>query len=33
MSNSELKKQGATFVGAFVRSQIVILELTAFGFA
>ncbi|MFV1494468.1 hypothetical protein VWX97_12190 [Phaeobacter sp. JH18-32] len=33
MSSSELKKQGTTFVGVFIRSQIVILELVAFGFA
>ena len=33
MSNVDLKKQGTTVVGAFVRFQIVILELIAFGFA
>ncbi|MCF3595425.1 hypothetical protein LZG00_15630 [Rhodobacteraceae bacterium LMO-12] len=33
MSNSDLKKQGTTVVRAFVRSQIVILELFAFGYA
>lgn len=33
MSSSDLKKQGTTVVGAFVRSQIFILELIAFGFA
>ena len=33
MSNADLKKQGTTVVGAFVRSQILILELIAFGFA
>lgn len=33
MSNVDLKKQGTTVVGAFVRSQILILELIAFGFA
>ncbi|MCK0097500.1 hypothetical protein MWU60_18125 [Yoonia sp. F2084L] len=33
MSRNELKKQGTTVVGAFVRSQIVILELIAFGSA
>lgn len=33
MSNVDLKKQGTTIVGAFVRSQILILELIAFGFA
>ncbi len=33
MSSSDLKKQGTTVVGAFVHSQIVILELFAFGFA
>ena len=33
MNNSDLKKQGTTVVGAFARSQIVILELFAFGFA
>lgn len=33
MSSSELKKQGTTVVGVFIRSQIVILELVAFGFA
>jgi len=31
MDNSDLKKQGTTIVGAFARSQIVILELFAFG--
>ena len=33
MSSSDLKKQGTTVVGAFVRSQILILELIAFGCA
>jgi len=33
MSSSDLKKQGTSIAGAFVRSQIVILELLAFGFA
>jgi len=33
MDNSDLKKQGTTIVGAFARSQIVILELFAFGIA
>ncbi|MGC3938753.1 hypothetical protein ACOTTU_13190 [Roseobacter sp. EG26] len=33
MSSSDLKKPGTTVVGTFVRSQIVILELFAFGFA
>ncbi len=33
MSNVDLKKQGTTVVGTFVRSQILILELIAFGFA
>jgi len=33
MSSSDLKKQGTTVVGAFARSQIVILELFVFGFA
>ncbi len=33
MSSSDLEKQGTTVVGAFVRSQILILELFAFGFA
>lgn len=33
MSNVDLKKQGTTVIGAFVRSQILILELIAFGFA
>jgi len=33
MSSSDLKKQGTTVVGAFVRSQILILELIAFGVA
>ncbi len=33
MSNVGLKKQGATIFGAFVRSQVLILELFAFGFA
>ncbi|CUI27628.1 hypothetical protein [Cognatishimia activa] len=32
MSNADLKKQGTTVFGAFVRSQILILELIAFGF-
>ena len=32
MSNSDLKKPRTTVVGAFVHSQIVILELFAFGF-
>lgn len=33
MSSSELKKQGTTVVGAIVRSQMLVLELIAFGFA
>jgi hypothetical protein len=33
MSSSELKKQGTSVLSAFVRSQIVLLELIAFGFA
>lgn len=33
MSSSDLKKQGTTVVGTFVRSQILILELFVFGFA
>ena len=33
MSNFNLKKQGTTVVGAFMHSQLLILELIAFGFA